>query len=81
MDSYLNNSRLWQDTINLAPGQFKVFNIMNDTFDDAGDPSASNKIMSVSTPFYDSSKPQGALGILVLQYKLRELGKMIDHVS
>jgi len=54
---------------------------MNDTFDDGGDPSPSNKIMSVATPFYDSSKPQGALGIIVLQYKLRELGKMIDHVS
>lgn len=52
-----------------------------DTFDDEGNSSPSNKVMSITTPFYDLSKPQGALGIMILQYKLRELGKMIDHVS
>ncbi len=52
-----------------------------DTFDDEGNSNPSNKIMSITTPFYDLSKPQGALGIMILQYKLRELGKMIDHVS
>ena len=40
---------------------------MNDTFDDAGDASSANKIMSIATPFYDTSRIQGgALGIIVL---------------
>lgn len=81
MNAFLNKTNFYNETINLPPGTFKVFNMTNDTFDDEGNFSPSNKIMSITTPFYDLTKPQGALGIMILQYKLRELGKMIDHVS
>jgi hypothetical protein len=57
MNAILNNSNFYNETINLTPGSFKVFNMTNDTFNDGGDSSPSNKIMSIATPFYDRNKP------------------------
>jgi hypothetical protein len=51
-----------------------VFNYADDMFNIGGD----NKIMSIATPFsYQNVK----IGIILLQYRLEELRKMIEHVS
>ena len=80
MEKNLNMTGLWRDSIKLQRGTFKFFNIMNDTLD--GSNSLNNMVMSIATPIYDQNRPNtsDAIGIMILQYRLKELGKMIDHV-